>query len=41
MLDIREKMCQLFKIKRVADMQMLQEELNNRSTRSIFCDLEK
>jgi hypothetical protein len=40
MLDIREKMCQVFKIKRVADMQILQEELNNRSTRSIFRDLE-
>jgi hypothetical protein len=40
MLDIREKMCHVFKIKRVVDMQTLQEQLNSRSTRSIFRDLE-
>src|SRR5437016_3192171 len=40
MLNIQEKMRRIFKTNRVVDMQLLQAQLDNRSTRSIFRDLE-
>ena len=40
MQNIREKMRRIFKTNRVVDMQLLQAQLDNRSARSIFRDLE-
>jgi hypothetical protein len=40
MLNIEEKIYHIFKTHQVVDMKILQTQLNNRSTRSVFRDLE-